>query len=164
MSTTDREMFKDQVFLEMSLTLGSLGTCSRAQVGAIITTHGRAVSWGYNGAPPGLPHCSENMHGYVHGWKHYELDYPTKEEWMAFIDSNGCKNATHAEQNALAFAARQGISTDDGTLYVERSPCEACARLCIAAGIARVVFRVAYRDATGINLLRSAGVNIECLT
>jgi dCMP deaminase len=118
--------------------LSALGTCDRKQVGALIIRDGRCVSWGYNGAPPGLPHCGENNHGWP---------IPTAE---------GCRNATHAEANALAFAARQGISTDGGTLYVTVSPCDVCARLLVAAGIVEVFYQEQYRDTSGMELLREA--------
>lgn len=59
-------MFRDKftVFLSIAETLAQLGTCDRAKVGAIIVRDGRCVSWGYNGAPPGMPHCDENNHGW----------------------------------------------------------------------------------------------------
>jgi dCMP deaminase len=55
---------KDEVFLDIARTLSELSTCDRSAVGAVITKEGRCISWGYNGAPPGLPHCSENNHGW----------------------------------------------------------------------------------------------------
>jgi dCMP deaminase len=73
----------------------------------------------------------------------------------------GCRNATHAEANALAFAARQGISTDGCELFVTVSPCEVCARLLIASGVRRVYYLEQYRDHSGEEILRKAG--IECL-
>ncbi len=124
---------KDLVFMSVALQIGELGTCSRKQVGAVITRDGRAISWGYNGAPPGMPHCEH-------------------------FDDEPCTTATHAEANALAFAARQGISTDGATLYVTVSPCEVCSKLLIAAGIERVVWGEAYRDPSGVDLLQRAGV------
>lgn len=159
---------KDKVFLEIAVTLGQLGTCDRAKVGAVITRGGRAISWGYNGAPPGMPHCDENKHGW---WSHLtpddirnappEIVRAWEEGAEEGLWEQGCRNATHAEANAIAFAARQGISTDGGTLYVERSPCDTCARLCVAAGIARVVCFTMYRDDTGRQLLESAGIPVE---
>lgn len=166
----------------MAEILARRGTCDRAQVGAIIAVDGRAVSWGYNGAPPGLPHCSENGHGWgvvdeqeglatlrtmLKNWP--EIANLSDAElarmpwdWRGGVDYlarlRGCRNATHAEANALAFAARQGISTDGGVLYVTLAPCETCARLLIAAGIQRVEYREEYRDGSGVQLLSRAGI------
>src|SRR5262245_10390463 len=120
---------KDQVFMEIAHNLGELSTCDRARIGAVVVREGRCVCWGYNGAPPGLPHCEENEHGWA---------------GMAEPCMEGCRNATHAEANALAFAARQGVSTDGGTLYVSQSPCLTCARLVIAAGITAVKYGKMY--------------------
>lgn len=80
---------------------------------------------------------------------------------MAVVDRFGCRNATHAEANALASAARQGISTEDCTLYVTLAPCETCARLLIAAGIRRVVYHKPYRDTRGVKLLLGSGVSVD---
>lgn len=145
-----------------------LGTCDRKRVGAVIVRDGRCVTWGYNGAPPGLPHCSENSHGWFGSREIIEFVHPgevrpvdqTEEEqellYQQFLHLHGCRNATHAEANALAFAARQGISTDGGTLYVTLSPCDVCARLTIAAGIVAVYFGEEYRDPAGRELLEQA--------
>lgn len=46
----------------------------------------------------------------------------------------------HAEANALAWAARRGISTEGCSLYVTHFPCAQCAALIIQSGIKRVVF------------------------
>jgi deoxycytidylate deaminase len=62
----DAEMNKNHVFMRIAHDLSALGTCDRKQVGALIVRNGRCISWGYNGAPPGLPHCDQNNHGW--GW------------------------------------------------------------------------------------------------
>lgn len=142
---------KDYVFMHVAETIALLGTCDRASVGAVLTKNGRCISWGFNGAPPGMPHCDENNHGYD--------EEPTPSEMRML----GCKNATHAEANALAFAAKQGISTEGATLYVTVSPCPTCARLTIAAGIERVVWRTTYRDPAGSLLLETAGIRKDVL-
>jgi len=160
-------MNKDLVFLKIAEDLAVLGTCDRAAVGAVVVRSGRCITWGYNGAPPGMPHCDENYHG----WKSWVEDKYREEGRRSWhIDEvkadaeyqlqSGCRNATHAEANALAFAARQGISTDGATLYVTVSPCLDCSRLLIAAGIKTVYYKEEYRDARGLELLRQAGV--EC--
>ena len=154
-------MQKDSAFLRMAEILGELGTCPRGAVGALIVRAGRCVSWGYNGAAPGMPHCTENYHGW---WAEYPGDDPEpgeRERWAEYMASEqGCRNVIHAEANALAFAARQGISTEGGTCYVTLSPCVDCARLLVAAGIRRVVWLVTYRLPEGADFLRAAGVEI----
>ena len=178
-----RDQIKRRVFMQIACALAQLGTCDRKHVGAVIVRDGRCISWGFNGAPPGAPHCSENGHGW--GYKHppesgkvdmYELndaalnaikladrpdlipwDYAGEIAWCT--DHFGCRNATHAEANALAFAAKQGISTAGGELFVTVSPCDTCSRLLIAAGIRRVYFMEEYRDLAGVELLRTAGIS-----
>jgi len=140
---------KEYTFLEVAKTIGKLSTCDRANVGAVIVRDGRCICWGYNGAPPGMPHCEENNHG----WGDYDLQ-----------GVRHCRNATHAEANALAFAARQGISTDGATLFVSMSPCDTCSRLLLAAGILRVVFAKMYEPAMEASrafvLLTEGGVTL----
>jgi len=130
---TEREQMKLSAFMGMAGILARLGTCPRKQVGALIVMGGRVVSSGYNGAPPGLPHCNHSR---------FEV----------------CETATHAELNAVVFAARHGISTEGGTVFVTLSPCVTCSRLLIAAGIRTVYYREEYRDASGLELLESADI------
>lgn len=144
-------MRKIEAFMDVAVTIAQLGTCGRKQVGAVIIRNGRCISWGYNGAPPGLPHCSENMHGWDNGT--FPSPGPAHN-----LRASGCCNATHAELNALAFAARQGISTDSAELFVTLSPCDTCARALIAAGISRIYYLEEYRDRSGIELLRGASI------
>lgn len=153
---------KDYVFMHVASTIALLGTCDRASVGAVITRNGRCISWGFNGAPPGMPHCDENDHG----WDGETVDKSLAGERALILrrsEVEGCRNATHAEANALAFAAKQGISTEGATLYVTVSPCPACARLIIAAGIERVVWRTTYRDPAGSELLQRACIRRDVL-
>jgi dCMP deaminase len=43
--------------------------------------------------------------------------------------------ASHAEQNLIAFAAREGIRTKGCSVFVTHHPCAACAKSLIQAGI-----------------------------
>lgn len=47
--------------------------------------------------------------------------------------------ASHAEQNLVAFAAREGIKTHGCTVYVTHTPCADCAKSLIQAGVKAVV-------------------------
>lgn len=49
------------------------------------------------------------------------------------------KYFAHAEENAIAEAARTGFGTHGATAYINWVPCVPCFRLLVAAGIVRIV-------------------------
>ncbi|HSX19960.1 MAG TPA: deaminase [Gammaproteobacteria bacterium] len=59
---------------------------------------------------------------------HERLQRPNKYDYLI-----------HAEQNAIAQAARSGHSTANSTLVCPWAACSACARLIIQAGITKVI-------------------------
>jgi dCMP deaminase len=127
---------RDDVFLQWAEWIAQRGTCLRAQVGAVIVKEGRPISTGYNGAPPGLPHC---------------LEVGCEEPTAVAPDGTrfptvGCQRAVHAELNAVAWAARNGVSTEGATMYCTHAPCKTCAEAMLSAGIARLVYARAYRE------------------
>lgn len=124
---------RDQMLMEMAIIASKRSTCVRKHVGAIIAIEGRPVSVGYAGAPSGLPHCLE--HGCLKG------------------PDGGCIRTQHAEANAIAWAARKGIATEKATLYTTVSPCLACAKLIVNAGITDVWYLERYRKTDGLELL-----------
>lgn len=77
----------------------------------------------------------------------------------------------HAEQAAIADAARNGFSTLDSTMYVLWACCSTCAKLIINAGIMKVVTSAKLYTLTparwqdevnlGLALLQEAGVQVE---
>ena len=147
---------RDQLFVSIAETIAERSTCLRGQVGAIIVVEKHIVSMGYNGAPPGQPHCDEAGCG---GGVHTTL---TGAEFDMQPDSfpNGCTRTTHAESNAVAFAARQGIPTANGTMYCTHAMCHNCAAIVVAAGIKEVVYIRDYR-AADLELLRECGVKVR---
>lgn len=114
-------------------------TCLRLQVGAVLIREGRMIAIGYNGAPTGLPHCTEDICG------------PDKP----------CTRTIHAEANCIAFAAKHGIATGDTVMWATDSPCIDCAKLIINAGIAQIVYLRPYRDQTPVDYLKDAGVTCK---
>lgn len=137
---SDTRISRDVIFMEVARIIGLRSTCTRAQVGAIIVVDNRIVSSGYVGSPPGLPHCQESG---------------------CEIDANGgCIRTLHAESNAIAWAARTGTSINGGSLYCDYSPCLACAKLMVQAGISNLYYAKQYRITDGIDYLRRCGVAI----
>lgn len=127
---------RDEMFMQIAHITAMRGTCGRGKVGAVIVKDNRVISMGYNGVPSGMKHC-----------KH---EYQSHSSVMA-IDDNGCKEAVHAEANAIVFAARAGISIEGSTIYCTHSPCITCADLIINAGIKALKYTHPYRDSEGIN-------------
>ena len=46
-------------------------------------------------------------------------------------------------------------------MYVTLSPCKMCAKAIVNAGIGEVIFAEEYRDTTGIDILKSAGIKVK---
>ncbi len=128
-------MLSDKQFIRIAGIIGQSGTCERLHVGAVLTIDRRIISTGYNGAPAGMLHC-----------------------YHAPLDDRPCERTVHAEANAIAFAARNGVSTGGAVLYTTHSPCVTCARLIINAGIMEVIYEQVYRDVRGINELKAVGI------
>jgi dCMP deaminase len=137
----------EETLLAMAVVMAQRGTCTRGQVGAVVALDDRVCATGFNGAPRGMQHC-------VHEPSDLADQSPT---------ARTCRWAVHAEANAVAFAARNGIALNGATLYTTLSPCVVCAQLVINAGIVHVVCAVRYRDQAGINLLRDARLTVKIL-
>jgi dCMP deaminase len=84
---------------------------------------------------------------------------PHCEEYGCDITQR-CQLAAHAEQNAIAQAAANGVSCEGATVFVTCQPCSSCAKMMINAGICRVVFEGEYPDELAIELFRLAGVEL----
>jgi dCMP deaminase len=138
-------------------------TCTRLNVGVVIARDHRILVTGYNGAPAGMPHCNHTCTCESQVWTpgvRYGEDGMDHHP-MCSVDKLGCTVAVHAEANAIAWAARYGVTLDGTELFTTHAPCLPCAQLIINAGIMRVVFGVYYRDKAGLKLLESAHISVE---
>lgn len=122
------------------------GTCERLKVGCVIAREGRILVQGYNGAPPGLPHCPVG-HG-MPGPR--DIVHHVPEQCLA----------VHAEANAISWAARNGVALEGSEMFITDAPCIQCARMIITAGITRVVYTRPYRLREGVELLLAAGIEV----
>jgi dCMP deaminase len=133
----------DDYFMGIARVVAKRSTCLHRQVGAVIVKGKQIVSTGYNGAPSGHPHCLDigcARHGVPSGQR-----------------SELCRGA-HAEQNAINFAARYGISIEGATLYTTHYPCSWCAKSLVNAGIASVVYDEDYPDPLAKDVLTTVRV------
>jgi len=134
--TEEKRMRYDKAYLRMAQTWAELSHCERKKVGALIVRDGRIISDGYNGTPAGFPNCCEDQQG--------------NTEWYVL----------HAEANAILKVARSTNDCSGATLFITLSPCKDCSKLVLQAGIRRVVYMMEYKDTTGVEFLRSAGVEV----
>lgn len=119
----------DVFYMKMAYLISERSTCIKRKVGSIIVKDKIVLSTGYNGVPIGLPHCTiQNC---------LRLNANSGEK------SNNCR-AAHAEQNAIVWAAKNGIAIDNSTLYCTTQPCITCAKMIANTGIKRVVFHENY--------------------
>jgi len=137
MSSKAKQLRYDKAYLRMAKEWAKLSHCKRKQVGAIIVKDRMIISDGYNGTPTGFENCCEDDEGYT--------------KWYVL----------HAEANAILKVASSTQSCKGATLYVTLSPCTECSKLIHQSGIVRVVFIDAYKDCSGIDFLKKAGVQVE---
>ena len=69
----------------------------------------------------------------------------------------------HAEANAILKVAASTQSCKGATLYITLSPCKECSKLIHQAGIIRVVYHEGYKDDSGLQFLKKAGITLELI-
>jgi len=141
----------DEYFLEIAFVVSKRATCLRNNVGAVIVRDKRIISTGYNGAPSDLEHCLE-----IGCTRDLEKIPSGKRK-------EKCR-AVHAEQNAIIQAAIHGASIAGATIYCTYQPCTLCAKMIINSNIKKVVYSTPDPDTYSLDLFRSAGVEIECVS
>lgn len=125
-----------ETWMSIAYVIAQRSVDPRLKVGAIVVSSGNTqmLAGGYNGNYAGGPHEHES----------------TEPGQSGFI---------HAEVNALIkldynYAGKKHM-------YITHSPCRMCAKLVINAGISKIVYSEAYRDPSGINLLRDVGLDVR---
>jgi dCMP deaminase len=136
----------DTYFMAIAWLLSSRSPCHRLKVGCVLVSSGeqknRIIAAGYNGFLPGAPHNSRIV-----------------------ISPTGQENeqaTVHAEQNAIADAARRGTSVENATAYITHFPCIHCAKIIAAAGIRTIHYSDDYKnDPIVWEILKEAGVAVR---
>ena len=121
-----------EVYMRMAEELAKRSTCSRLQVGTVITDGAleHVASIGYNGNARGFPNRCDT-------------------------DTPGACGCIHSEQNAVVKAdghLRKKVA------FVTASPCVMCAKLLIQANVTHVYYREPYRKPDGLEVLEAGGV------
>lgn len=104
----------------MARLVASRATCSSNRSGCVVIKDNCVLLTGHTGAIRGARHCDEV------GCKR---------------DGNGvCFRAIHAEINAVAQAARRGVSLQGATVYCTHKPCRTCFQLLVASGVHNIYY------------------------
>jgi dCMP deaminase len=121
-----------EVYMRMAEELANRSTCSRLQVGTVLTDGAleHVLAIGYNGNVRGFPNRCDS-------------------------DEAGKCGCIHSEMNALVKAPGE---VPDKVAFITASPCVMCAKLMVQAKVSNVFYRTAYRDPAGLDVLERAGV------
>jgi len=125
-----------EYFMLLAKMVALRSGCNSRPSGAVIVKDRRILATGYNGPMPGAWHCTDRGPGYCF----------RREKGIPDIDKYNFCRATHAEANAIAQAARFGISVEGAELYCTLAPCYVCLKLIASAGIKAVYYEYDYES------------------
>lgn len=137
MLVSHRQKLKNKILMETAFLWAEASYSERLQVGCVIARDNRILCTGYNGTLPDTANVCEDDGGTT------------------------LETVVHAEENAILYCARKGISVEGAVIYVTDSPCVRCAKMIISAKISAVFFNRPYRDSAPLNLLRENGVKVQ---
>ena len=125
----------EEIWMNVAREISRKSYDPRLKVGAIVVAEDNTgvLSVGYNGNYKGGPNEQESSEPGKSGFLHAELNCIVK------LDYN-----FHKKKH----------------MYVTHSPCRDCAKIIINAGISRVIYSIPYRDTSGIELLKSVGIDV----
>lgn len=129
---------KNEYYLDIAKVVSSRSTCLKVLIGSIIVNDDQIIATGYVGAPRKTKSSLE--HDFCLRQK---LAIPSGTQYEM------CRSV-HAEQNAIINAARAGVSTIGGDMYIygknrvtgkdlDAFPCFICKKMIINSGIERVI-------------------------
>jgi len=126
----------DEVWMNIAREVSKRSADDKNKVGTVIVTEDntQVLSLGYNGDHAGGPNCRES-------------------------DAPGESGFIHAEMNALIKLDYNNLKAR--IMYVTLSPCRMCAKAIINARVQEVVYDADYRDTSGIEILRAAGIKVR---
>lgn len=126
----------DSVWSDFAKIISQRSCDPRFKVGAVIVTEDntQVLSVGYNGDHKGGPNSVASEEAGQSGFIHAEVNALVKMDFH------------HPKKKKM---------------YLTLSPCLACAKLILNAGIDEVHYIEEYRDIAGINLLKELGVYVQ---
>ena len=155
------------IYMQTAYQFAKLSYAERRKVGCIIVKDNQVISFGYNGMPHGFDNnCEEDDIKY---YENPDIALSLMED-HGYTCEDGCctkKNAItkrevlHAESNAIMKVAKSTMNCNGADVYTTTCPCFDCAKLIIQAGISKVYYTEDYRDMSGVELLKTAKIEVE---
>ena len=138
----------DAYFMKIAEDVSTRAICVKRRVGAVVVKGNQILATGYNGAPKGFKHCTEDT------CLRKKLKVPSGERHEL------CRGL-HAEQNAIIQAAVHGVSIEGGTMYCTYQPCVICVKMIVNAGILRLVYAGGYPDELARQMLKESKLKVD---
>ena len=125
----------NSIWLDFAEIIAKRSYDPKFQVGCCIVTEDncQVLAIGYNGNHKGGPNQRESLEPGHSGFIHAEINALIK------LDYNNPKVKK---------------------MYLTLSPCRKCAKAIINGGISQVFYKSAYRDLSGVELLKSCGIEV----
>lgn len=116
-----------KTFMAMANDFARKSNCVRRAVGTLIVRQGQIIAVGCNGVAESHRDCREAGCPRCINGGYTGSGYET------------CI-CIHAEQSAIADAARRGVSTNDSIMYVNLRPCLQCLAIAMASGVREIFY------------------------
>ena len=141
----------DDLFIGMIKLYAQRSACCYFKVGCLFVRNNHVLSGGYNGPPTGESHCIEVGCNKESGGQ--------KLPGGSYLCRGG-----HAEMNAIANAANEGVNLAGSICYCTHSPCYDCSKILVNLGIVEYVYMYEYGDEKGngaVDLFRSQDIKVR---
>ncbi len=150
---TDTRKDWDTYFMDIAYMVSTRSRCSRRHVGAVLVQGKKLLGTAYNGAPMGMPDCSE-----AGCMISEEVSLVDVDGEQRMVKKQRCIRTIHAEQNLLLFTDR--VDREGSTVYVTDEPCWTCANMLANSGIVEIVFHRSYPKDTDkvTQMMNSKGI------
>jgi dCMP deaminase len=137
---TLKETRYNELYMDIANRVSKMSYAKRLHVGALIVKDGNIISMGWNGQPAGFDNICEELN--------------------ADGSLTTLPTVMHAEFNSIRKIARSTESAENATMYCTHAACLQCALLIYGSGISTFIYGQDYRDSSGLDFLRRAGVTV----
>ncbi len=77
------------------------------------------------------------------------------------MENGHCVRTVHAEANAVAQAAKNGVNLSNSEVFITTSPCWTCFKLLANSGVVKISYSEFYQDKKIFDAAKLAGIELE---